>query len=207
MFTIGVICGSYRNGSNGAGITAWVADRMEKLGNENIRCTVLDSTNAPLPLGPVTDPAIAAGIKKPSDYASPETQLWSQIISSLSALVIVTPQYNWGYPGELKNALDHLYHEWRDLPFAIFSYGGHGGSKSGKQLREVVEGALKAKVVSAGEVEITLPAEYIRGSKRVGSAPTDEAWEGFLSGYGEKVDVALSRLAEAATEAKRQWGL
>jgi len=203
MPTIGVLSATFRNNSNGSGLTAWVAAHLEKLRAKNIDFIVLDSTNSPLPLGPVVDPLIAAGVKSLSDYTSPETQKWSQVVSSLSALVIVTPQYNWGYPGELKNALDHLFLEWKDLPVAIFSYGAHGGGKAVQQLREVMKGGLKTEVVSAGEVEISLPVEYIQGSKRVGREGSDEEWSAFLSNYDEVVDAALLKLAEAASRVTR----
>jgi len=54
--------------------------------------------------------------------------------------VFVTPQYNWGYPAALKNALDHLYSEWAGKPAMIVTYGGHGGGRCAAQLRQVLEG-------------------------------------------------------------------
>ena len=56
------------------------------------------------------------------------------------AVVLVTPQYNWGYPAALKNALDHLYREWRGKPAVIVTYGQRGGGKCAKQLRQVADG-------------------------------------------------------------------
>ena len=53
-------------------------------------------------------PAAAGG------YAQPHTQAWSRKVSEGDAIVFVTPQYNWGYPAPLKNALDFLYAEWKD---------------------------------------------------------------------------------------------
>jgi NAD(P)H-dependent FMN reductase len=45
--------------------------------------------------------------------------------------VFVSPQYNWGYPAPLKNAIDHLYKEWLGKPAVIVTYGGHGGDNVG----------------------------------------------------------------------------
>ncbi len=53
-----------------------------------------------------------------------------------TAIVFVSPQYNWGYPAPLKNAIDHLYKEWAGKPAMIVTYGGHGGSKCAAQLRQ-----------------------------------------------------------------------
>jgi NAD(P)H-dependent FMN reductase len=55
-------------------------------------------------------------------------------------VVFVTPQYNWGYPAALKNAIDHLYREWRGKPALIVTYGSQGGGKCAAQLREVLVG-------------------------------------------------------------------
>ena len=54
--------------------------------------------------------------------------------------MFVTPQYNWGYPAPLKNAIDYLYNEWKGKPALVVSYGGHGGGKANGQLREVLRG-------------------------------------------------------------------
>ncbi len=43
------------------------------------------------------------------------------------------PQYNWGYPAVLKNALDYLYREWRDKPASFITYGTRGGTKAAEQ--------------------------------------------------------------------------
>ncbi len=51
----------------------------------------------------------------------------------------------------LKNALDRLYKEWSDKPLVIVTYGGHGGDKCARQLRQVAEG-LKMRSVD------TMPA-------------------------------------------------
>ena len=50
----------------------------------------------------------------------------------MSALMFVTPQYNWGYPASLKNAIDYLFREWNDKPAIVVSYGSRGGDKAGE---------------------------------------------------------------------------
>ncbi|KAJ8101572.1 flavoprotein-like protein [Lipomyces tetrasporus] len=199
MKTIGIINGSFRNDGNTAGLTSWVVSRFDHtLKNTNdVRILVLDSTTAPLPLGPVTDatmPALvsAEDIKHGKGYASTKTQQWSQIISSLSFVLVVTPQYNHGYPGALKEAFDHLYHEWKGLPFAIFTLGGHGGGRCRAQLQQVLEEGLKMKAVSVGKVEIALPREFILGTARVRDASAE-----FLLDYEKVVDDACVKIIAA----------
>jgi NAD(P)H-dependent FMN reductase len=51
----------------------------------------------------------------------------------LDGFLFVFPEYNWGYPGVLKNALDYLYDEWRGKPASLFTYGTRGGNKAAAQ--------------------------------------------------------------------------
>jgi NAD(P)H-dependent FMN reductase len=52
-------------------------------------------------------------------------------IKTSDAVLIVTPEYNGGYPASLKNVIDLLYDEWRRKPIAIstVSDGDFGGSQ------------------------------------------------------------------------------
>jgi NAD(P)H-dependent FMN reductase len=83
------------------------------------------------------------------EYACEHTRAWSRKISEGHGFVFVTPQYNWGYPAPLKNALDHLYKEWAGKPAMIVSYGGHGGGKCAAQLCQVLDGLGMTPVVMA----------------------------------------------------------
>ena len=68
------------------------------------------------------------------------------------AFVVVTPEYNRGYPASIKNALDYLFEEWRHKPVAFVSYGmTSGGMRAAAQLTEVVAG-LGMVPVSQGVV-------------------------------------------------------
>lgn len=59
-------------------------------------------------------------------------------IDAADAFVIVTPEYNHGYPAALKFVIDSAYDEWRAKPVAFVSYGGgSGGLRAVEQLRLV----------------------------------------------------------------------
>jgi NAD(P)H-dependent FMN reductase len=148
-----LIMGSTRAARICPKIAAWVAE----IGR---RCTgldyeVVDLADWPLPMN--DEPVIPA---KGVPYAQPHTRAWSEKIKSADAVVFVTPQFNWGYPAVVKNAIDHLYHEWRNKPAAIVTYGGHGGGKCAEQLRQVA-GAVKMRVVPTAP-GIWLPESVIR---------------------------------------------
>jgi NAD(P)H-dependent FMN reductase len=57
--------------------------------------------------------------------------LFSERIHSADGVIIVTPEYNGGYPASLKNAIDFLYEEWHRKPVAIstVSDGSFGGTQ------------------------------------------------------------------------------
>ncbi len=64
----------------------------------------------------------------------------SQKMKLADALVIVSPEYNHGYPGELKMMLDMLRPEYAKKPvgFCGVSSGALGGARVVEQLRQVV---------------------------------------------------------------------
>ena len=53
-------------------------------------------------------------------------------IKSSDGIIIVTPEYNGGYPASLKNAIDLLYEEWKHKPIGLVtvSSGPFGGSQA-----------------------------------------------------------------------------
>jgi NAD(P)H-dependent FMN reductase len=51
----------------------------------------------------------------------------------------VTPEYNYGYPASVKNAIDYLSQEWAYAPVGFVSYGGiAAGTRAVQQLKQVV---------------------------------------------------------------------
>jgi NAD(P)H-dependent FMN reductase len=62
---------------------------------------------------------------------SPEVLDFANKIKTADGVIIVTPEYNGGYPASLKNVVDLLYNEWRRKPIAIstVSDGVFGGTQ------------------------------------------------------------------------------
>ncbi|WP_338893193.1 NAD(P)H-dependent oxidoreductase [Rhodococcus sovatensis] len=118
---LAVVVGSVRPGRLGPTVAEWflriVAERPEFVAN-----TIdLIDLNLPADLSP-----------------SPGADTLAAGISSADAVVLVTPEYNHGYPGSLKNALDIVKYEWRGKPVGFVSYGGlYGGARAVEQLRQV----------------------------------------------------------------------
>jgi len=65
------------------------------------------------------------------DSPSPEVLDFAQKIRSADGIIIVTPEYNGGYPASLKNVIDLLTNDWRRKPVAIStsSDGSFGGTQ------------------------------------------------------------------------------
>ncbi len=127
-----VIAGSTRPMRRSPVIAQWVASLSAQIYGAAFQ--VVDLRD--LGLGLDDEP----GIPAKDAYVHETTRLWSDRVREARGVVFVTPQYNWGYPAPLKNAVDHLYHEWRGKPALIVSYGGHGGGKCAAQLRDVLGG-------------------------------------------------------------------
>jgi len=180
MPKLGLILGTARSPNNGRGIAAWLSSVIETHLNslhankdDPYQICLVDPTVAPHPLGPLGSP-IPAGIRSSEGYSSPAVQQWSAFAYSCDGFIVVSPQYNWGYPAELKSAFDHLYWEWRGKPLLLVTYGGHGGNKCAAQLREVLGGGLKMEVLKKS-LEIALPRSHIEGGEWVpASAPFPE---------------------------------
>lgn len=72
-------------------------------------------------------------------YVHEHTRRWAATIEALDAIIFLTPQYNWGYPAPMKNAIDYLFAEWRGLPGLVVTYGTHGGTKCMEQITQVLD--------------------------------------------------------------------
>ncbi|AYA27296.1 NAD(P)H-dependent FMN reductase [Rhodococcus rhodochrous J3] len=76
----------------------------------------------------------------PQDLSGgPAADAFTRRIGAADAFVVVTSEYNHGYPAALKTAIDTVKHEWRTKPVGFVSYGGlSGGLRAVEQLRQVV---------------------------------------------------------------------
>ena len=149
-----VIAGSVRPRRVALHIARWVAEVGRETTDGDFE--VVDLRDWPLPLD--DEPAMPHG----GVYEHEHTRAWSRKIGQADAFVFVTPQYNWGYPAALKNALDHLYSEWAGKPAMIVTYGGHGGGRCAEQLQQVCEGLHMTLV--ATKPGLRLPREQIEAN-------------------------------------------
>lgn len=151
--TIRVIIASTRPVRVGPQIAEEVVKIIGENPQVNVEVTDLKELNLPF-LDEPEMPALG-------NYVHEHTKNWSGLIKASDAVVIVTAEYNWGYPASLKNAIDYLYSEWRKKPILLVSYGAKGGPKAAEQLRQVL-GRIRANVLEAG-IQIPLNSEVDYG--------------------------------------------
>lgn len=67
-----------------------------------------------------------------------QLQALRQRLHAADAFIVVTPEYNHGYPAPLKALIDACYEPWQAKPVAFVSYGASsGGLRAIEQLRQV----------------------------------------------------------------------
>jgi len=87
-------------------------------------------------------------------YRHAHTLRWSALVASADAFVFITPEYNYGMPPALLNAIDYLFHEWAYKPAGFVSYGGISGGTRSVQMSKSVLTTLKMMPIPEA---VTLP--------------------------------------------------
>ena len=125
------ILGSTRQGRAGGRVADWFA---------GLASARADLVYEPVDLREWAFPMLdAASPPARGAYEDELTIRWAGVVAAADGFVLITPEYNHGYPAALKNALDLLYAEWGRKPVGFVSYGGPGGGlRSVQQLRQVV---------------------------------------------------------------------
>ncbi|MQS52456.1 NADPH-dependent FMN reductase [Companilactobacillus mishanensis] len=131
MKSIGLIIGSNRPNRIAIKIAKWIDENFD---SSSLELEMIDLKKINLPF--LDEPEIPAK----GNYQQGHTIKWAKEINSLDGIIILYPQYNWGYPAVLKNALDYLYDEWRGKPVSTIVYGSHGGFQAQIALDLVLKG-------------------------------------------------------------------
>jgi NAD(P)H-dependent FMN reductase len=130
MIEIAIIVGSTRPGRKAAAVAAWVHGIAAKRSDARFEIVDIHDLNLPLLDEPMPAPM--------GQYSRPHTKAWAARVAAFDGFVFVTPEYNHGPSGALKNAIDFLYKEWNNKAAAFVGYGGSGGSRAIEQLRLVM---------------------------------------------------------------------
>jgi len=129
--TLLIIVASTRPGRVGLPVAEWFEARALGQGDFDIDFADLKEIDLPF----FDEP------KHPrlQEYEHQHTKDWSARVAAADAVAIVTPEYNFGFPAPLKNALDFLSLEWNYKPVGLVSYGGvSAGTRSAQMIKQVV---------------------------------------------------------------------
>lgn len=132
---LALIYGSSREGRFCDKVAGWAISQIE--GDGPFDLAVVDPGDIDLP------PRHVSG-------KHPALEELRQVIDWADGFVVVTPEYNRGYPAILKFLIDAVGPEWRGKPVGFVSYGGiSGGLRAVEQLR-LVFGELHAAPIRDG---------------------------------------------------------
>ena len=138
MLKIAILVGSTRPGRKADAVATWAYEIARKRTDADF--ALLDLATFELPL--LDEPMPAAS----GSYSHPHTRRWSAAIASFDGYVFVTPEYNHGTSGALKNAIDFLYNEWTDKAAGFIGYGYAMGARAVENLRLVLASLQVATV-------------------------------------------------------------
>jgi NAD(P)H-dependent FMN reductase len=130
MVKIAIVLGSTRPGRIGQAVARWVYDFAAKRTDASFELVDIADYNLPLLDEPVP-PSMG-------QYSKEHTQRWAAKVAEFDGYVFVTPEYNHGPSGALKNAMDYLYAEWNNKAAGFVGYGSAGGTRAVEQLRLVM---------------------------------------------------------------------
>lgn len=163
VLNIPILLGSVRRNRQSVKVAAW----LHRLLNEDVRVDgqLIDLEEFALP--------IMEERLRIRDDPPPGAVKLGDAVAAGDGLIIVTPEYNSGYPGVLKNALDYLLPELKRKPVGIVtvSAGGFGGINCLAQLRLVL------LAMGAQPVAVSLPVSRVNQSFS-DDGPTDPDFAG-----------------------------
>jgi NAD(P)H-dependent FMN reductase len=160
---------------------------------------VVDLATFKLPV--LDEPKLPAMIKTPDGWAHEHSRKWSAAIASYDAYIFVSPEYNFGVPGGVKNAIDFLYNEWIGKPVVIVTYGGAGGNNASDSLEKTLSGMKLRVVETRPQLHFVDQAALYQaaGTGEINQA-TLEKWEKESTETLEKAWRELNELLEKEIE-------
>jgi NAD(P)H-dependent FMN reductase len=188
MFYIPIILGSTRRGRQSPKVARFIENRLKN--TNQIETEILDLLEYNFPL--------MEERLRLRDDPPPRLREFAEKIARADSVMIVTPEYNNGYPGALKNALDYLLPEYKRKPVAIVtvSGGGFGGLYCLAQLRLVCFG------LGAFPIPASFPVSRVQETFAEDGTPKDPSYE-------KKAEAFIAEVlwfTEAITNQRRKNG-
>lgn len=188
MFYIPIIVGSTRRDRQSIKVARFVLSQLQK--RDGVETELLD-------LLVYNFPMMEERLHRRDD-PPPRLQEYAEKIGRADSLIILSPEYNNGYPGVLKNALDYLLPEYERKPVGIVtvSAGNFGGVTCLAQLRLVTIG------MGAFPIPENLCISRVHESFREDGTPNDAAYEKRAAAFLD--EILWFTEAIAAQKARKQ---
>jgi NAD(P)H-dependent FMN reductase len=176
---IGVILASVRESRRGEALARWIHGLVAE--RPDVEAELVDLRD--WPFGPYAHRESPGVAERSFAEGSPDRR-WMEKVASLDGFVIVTPEYNHGYPSSLKSALDATYSPWNHKAVTFVSYGGFAsGARAVEQLRSVsielrmvpVRDEVNVRLVGYAADERGRPADPIY-ARKAAAAIDDLLW-------------------------------
>ena len=142
MPVLQVIVVSTREGRVGLPVARWFHDAAVAHGRFDVELVDLATFNLP-----VFDEPEHPRLRR---YQHAHTKAWSAKVEEADAFVFVTPEYNFGPPPSLINALNYLVVEWHYKPAGFVSYGGISGGLRAVQMAKQAATTLRMMAIPEG---------------------------------------------------------
>ena len=179
-----VIIGSTRPGRAGLPIAQWFVGAAKEHGGFEVQVADLAQLDLPM-LDEPDHPRLRR-------YRHDHTKEWSQIVESSDAFVLVTAEYNYGYPAPVKNALDYLSQEWQYKPMRVRLVRRCRGRHPGGAAAQA--GRLRAQLSAVNEaVNIPFHSQFLEDDVVRPNETLDQAAVAMLDELG-RVEAALRPL-------------
>ena len=178
-----IISGSVRPGNASARVSKWV-ENVAKNTLQDTEVSVVDLATLNLPRFEEAIPPMMNDQREPTGAV----KQWLDALGAADGYVFVTPEYNHGMSGALKDAIDYIGHQIMKKPFMVVSHGGIGGARAGASPARGASPALRQ------------PARAITAKKASwGSASTAKRPNGVSMGCARTVPPRSTARATAAS--------
>jgi NAD(P)H-dependent FMN reductase len=169
MTAVSVIIGSIREGRFAEKPARWILRHLES--RQNVDARLLDLRDFPMPF---FDQPIPPAMPGRPPYTNEVVRKWTAAIARSDSFIVIAPEYNYGPPAVLKNAIDWVYPEWHRKAVGFVSYGSAMGVRSVQQLREIAIELQMAPIRSSVHIPVsTLWAHFKGGDVQAGLAELD----------------------------------
>jgi NAD(P)H-dependent FMN reductase len=181
---IQIINSTIREGRFSERVAAWVTERLSD--RDDFAIELVDLRDHPLPFFDGAAPA-----RTGREYPREDVARFGRTIDRADGYVVLAAEYNHGYTGVLKNAMDWTFVEWVRKPITFVGWGAVGGARAVEQLRQV---AVEYEMAPLRHAVHILPDVII--ASRQPDAPTDSS---LFAGLNGRLDLLADDLAWWAT--------